>query len=300
MSATVTEAAPAAPALPSRERRDWTPYLLLVPSLAFLAFFFLVPMVQALGLVFQAPDGAFSLAAIERMVNDAAFTQALVFTFVLIVAILPVQFVLAMAMALVVNANLRGATIWLYLFALPLAISELAAAIIWFSIFTENGYLNTVLMGIGLIERPVIWLNFQDPFWTVVAIVLAEVWRATSILMVILVAGLQSVPKELLEAADVFGANPWQKIRRVILPLLRPSLQVALILRTILAFQAFAVVIAIAGRGLTVLAAEAYRWYGDYRDPNVAAAYAVLILALSIGSTVLYLRLLPTRAERLT
>jgi multiple sugar transport system permease protein len=83
----------------------------------------------------------------------------------------------------------------------------------------------------------------------------------------------------------------------VILPLLRPSLQVALILRTILAFQVFAVVLALAGRGMSVLASEAYRWYNAYRNPNVAAAYAALIMLLSIATTVLYLRALYTREE---
>lgn len=300
MSADAQPLGPEVPAASLRPRRpDLTPYVLLVPSLVFLALLFLAPMVQALGLAFIDAEGHVTISAFERMVGDRAFLQALVVTLVLIVAILPVQFVLALAMALIVNARLRGASFWLYLFALPLAISELAAGIVWYAIFTETGYLNTVLIGLGILDRPRIWLNVQDPLWTVVAIVLAEIWRATAIVMVILLAGLQSVPRELLEAAEVFGAGPWHKLRHVVLPLLRPSLQIALLLRTILAFQAFAVVIAIAGRGLTVLAAEAYRWYGSYRDPSIAAAYAVLILVLSIASTVFYLRVLPVRAERL-
>ena len=80
--------------------------------------------------------------------------------------------------------------------------------------------------------------------------------------------------------------------------LLRPSIQVALILRTILAFQVFATVIALAGRGLTVLSAESYRWYGSYRDPHVAAAYAAFILLLSVLSTLLFLWLVPAHEER--
>jgi multiple sugar transport system permease protein len=127
--------------------------------------------------------------------------------------------------------------------------------------------------------------------------VIAEAWRATSIIMIILVAGLQSIPREFLEAADVYGATTWQKIRRVVLPMLRPSLQVALILRTILAFQVFATVIALAGSGLDVLAGEAQRWATDIDNDNVAAAYAGLILILSMVSTVLFLVLLPTREE---
>ncbi len=279
-------------------RLGWAPYLLLLPSLAFLAVFFAAPMLQAFGLAFQDAEGAWSTASIRRMLADAEFNEALRTTLILIVAIIPVQFALALAMALVVNARLKGAGLWLYVFAIPLGVSELVAGIIWFAIFTERGWLNSFLEGVGLLDRPFIFLNYQQPAWILFAVVLAEAWRATSIVMIILVAGLQSIPRDYLEAADVFGATGWQKVRRVILPLLRPSIQVALILRTILAFQVFATVIAIAGQGLTVLSSEAYRWYSDYRDPHVAAAYAVFILLLSVLSTVLVLWLVPVHEER--
>jgi multiple sugar transport system permease protein len=202
-------------------------------------------------------------------------------------------------MALVVNARLKVSGLWLYVYAIPLGISDLAAGIIWYGIFTEAGWLNGILEGLGLRDRPFIFLNPREQFWLIFCVVLAEAWRATSIIMIILVAGLQGIPRDYLEAADVFGATFWQKVRRVILPMLRPSIQVALILRTILAFQAFAVVIALTGTGLTVLSAEAYRWYSDYRNSHVAAAYAGFILLLSILSTVLFLWLLPTREEQL-
>ncbi|CAN5290790.1 sugar ABC transporter permease [soil metagenome] len=283
-----------------RSRRlGWAPYALLLPSLIYMAIFFAAPMLQSFGLAFQDQTGAWSTASIERMLRDAQFQRALFTTVALIVLIIPIQFALALSMALVINARLKASGLWLYVFALPLGVSELAAGIIWFNIFTERGWLNTILEGFGLVERPYIFLNPQEPFWLILAVVLAESWRATSIIMIILVAGLQSIPRDYLEAADVLGATTMQKVRRVILPLLRPSLQVALILRTILAFQVFATVIAIAGRGLTVLAAEAYRWYGDLRDVHVAAAYAGLILLLSIISTILFLWLLPTREEEL-
>jgi multiple sugar transport system permease protein len=279
-------------------RPVWTPYLLLLPSLVYLAIFFAVPMVRAFGLAFRDADGSWGLGSVRTMFNDAQFNEALITTLILIVVIVPVQFVLAMAMALVINAHLRFSGLWLYVYAIPLGISELAAGIIWFSIFTERGWLNSILEGLGLLDRPFIFLNYQNEGWLIFAVVITEAWRATSIIMIILVAGLQGIPRDYLEAADVFGASFWQKVRRVILPMLRPSIQVALILRTILAFQVFATVIAIAGQGLTVLSAEAYRWYGDYRDSHVAAAYAALILVLSVLSTALYLWLLPAHQER--
>jgi multiple sugar transport system permease protein len=280
------------------KRTRWIPYILLLPSVLYLGIFFAVPMVQAFGLAFQDANNNWSLDSIRTMLNDQNFSNAFWQTLLLVVLIVPVQFLLAMSMALVINAKLKFSGMWLYIYAIPLGISELAAGIIWYAIFTQQGWLNSWLEALSVIDRPFFFLGYQNEGWLLFAVVLAEAWRATSIIMVILVAGLQGIPKDYLEAADVFGASSWQKITRVILPLLRPSLQVALILRTILAFQAFAIVIALAGQAMTVLSAEAYRWYQDYRDPHVAAAYAALILILSIVSTVLLLLLVPVREEQ--
>ena len=278
-------------------RLNWAPYALLLPSLAFLAVFFATPMVQAFALAFQNPDGSVGVASVQRMFGDASFRNALFTTLALVVLVIPVQFALAMSMALIINARLKGQGLWLYVYALPLGISELAAGIVWVSIFTQTGWLNSILEGLGIIDRPITWQSAETPWLLILCVVIAEAWRATAIIMIILVAGLQSIPREFMEAADVYGATTWQKVRRVVLPMLRPSLQVALILRTILAFQVFATVIALAGTGLDVLAGEAQRWATDIDNDNVAAAYAGLILLLSITSTILFLWLLPTREE---
>jgi multiple sugar transport system permease protein len=279
-------------------RLGLAPYALLLPSLVFLALFFATPMAQAFALGLQDRDGTFSLASIERMVSDSNFRNAVTTTLALVILVLPVQFFLAISMALVVNARLKGQSLWLYVYALPLGISELAAGIVWVSIFTQSGWLNTILHGLGIIDRQIIWQSAETPWLILLTIVIAEAWRATSIIMIILVAGLQSIPPEFLEAADVYGATTWQKVRRVILPMLRPSLQVALILRAILAFQVFATVVALGGTGVTVLSEEAVRWANDIDNDHVAAAYAGLILMMSIGATALFLWLLPTREEQ--
>ncbi len=281
------------------QRLGWAPYALLLPSFAFLAIFFAAPMVQAFGLAFQDENNSWTLESWRTMFSDAGFRDALTTTLLLIVLIIPVQFTLALAMALVVNARLKFSGLWLYVYAIPLGISDLAAGLVWLAIFDRQGWLNSFLEGLGIIDRQIIFLNYQEKGWLVFTIVLAEAWRATSIIMIILVAGLQGIPRDFFEAADVFGASFWQKVRRVILPMLRPSLQVALILRTILAFQAFAVVVALAGSGTAVLASEAYRWYYTLRDSHVAAAYSALILILSVLSTILFLVLLPTREEQM-
>ena len=149
-----------------------------------------------------------------------------------------------------------------------------------------------------MIEVPYIWLNPLQKNQLLLAIVLAEIWRSTAFIMIILVAGLQGIPRDYGEAAEVFGAGFFQRVRHVTLPMLKPSLQVALLLRIILAFEVFATVIAITGASTTVLAAEAWRWQETNQNANVAAAYASLILVLSLVSAAIVIRLLRTPKEQ--
>lgn len=290
MATTVAERPP----LATRVRRwETLPYWLVLPTLAFLGLFFAWPMVNAFELAFRE-EGRWTLEHIRAMRNDLRFGEALGFTLLLIAVIIPVQFLLALGMALLVNAKLRLRGLFLYVFLLPLAISDLAAGIVWSAIFTETGYLNTILTRLGLIEFPYIWLNPLEKHQLLLAIVLAEIWRSTALITIILVAGLQGIPRDYGEAAEVFGAGFFQRVWRVTLPMLKPSLQVALLLRIILAFEVFATVIAITGASTTVLAAEAWRWQESNQNANIAAAYASLILVLSLVSAALVVRLFRT------
>ena len=275
----------------TRVGRRLTPYGLVAPSLIFLAVFFAWPMWRAVRLTFstkEEPD-AWTLDTIDRMTADATFTEAWQNTLLIIVMLIPIQFALALGMALLVNSKIRAKGLLVYVYAIPIAVSDLAAGIVWFSIFTENGYLNTLLVEAGLLDRPFIFLNVTTS-WPLFIIVLAEVWRATSLVFVILLAGLQGIPDEYDEAGAVFGAGWFTRVRKITLPILRPSILVALILRTILAFQMFAVVIALTGGSTRVLAAESFRWFNRLRDEHVASAYASFIMLLSLIVVVVYLR----------
>lgn len=369
-------------------KRNFTPYILLLPALIYLALFFAYPMVQSLRLAFQRegqflnlrveprddaeptgtldmqtevtvldrqqleetlangrtrplywfqvegattsgetaqgwvsqsnlfiesrndsttaritsgePTQEWTLDFVKRMLSDFRFGTALGTTLLLIVLIVPLQFVLAIIMALVLQSQIRGNTLFLYIFAIPLGISDLASGILWYAIFTQRGFLNSALVSLGILDSPYVFIQANNQGWMIAAIVLAEIWRATSIVMVIVVSGLQAIPRDYMEAGEVFGANLWQRLRYIILPLLKPSLQVALILRTILAFQVFSVVVAITGGNVvTVLANETYRWYDPARfnNPNMAAVYAGFIMLLSLGFSMFYLRAVRSQEE---
>ena len=161
--------------------------------------------------------------------------------------------------------------------------------------FIRIGLYDTPL---GVVSGPTAWLTYETPVTLFLGVVAAEVWRATAIVFVILVAGLQLVPREYREAAEVFGASPWTTFRRITLPLLKPSLQTALILRTVLAFEVFAVVYAIGGTNFPVLVGEAYVWQRSNQNDGVATAYALLIVAISLAATAVYLWALRNRPER--
>lgn len=237
---------------------------------------------------------------VNRMLTDFRFDDALIMTLLLTVLIIPAQFVIAILMALVLQSNIRGSTLFLYIYAIPLGISDLVSGILWFAIFTQRGFLNSLLVTTGVVNQPIIFIQASNMQWLIISVVLAEIWRATSIVMVIVVSGLQAIPKDYLEAGEVFGAGLGRRLRYIILPLLKPSLQVALILRTILALQTFAVLVAITGGNvITVLANETYRWYDPQRfnNPNVAAAYAGFIMVISLAFSLFYLRAVRSQEE---
>jgi len=211
--------------------------------------------------------------------------------------IVPIQVVLALAMASLVTSMAGGRDIVLYILTIPLGISDLAAGLIWLAILEQNGFLTTALDALGLIAGPQPLLTYQNLTGLFVAVVVAEVWRATAIVLVILVAGMGLIPREYYEAAEVFGAGAWKRFVRITLPLLRPSLQTALILRTILAFEVFGVVAALAGTNLPVLMGETYKWQFEFQDREVASAYALVILGISIAFTLVFLWLLRDRTE---
>lgn len=278
-------------------RHPWLPYALIAPAGLFLGVLFLIPLVQTGALAFQV-RGVWDFGNFHRMADDLNFQDALANTFKLVLVAVPVQLCLAMAMAMMLRHIQRGRSVILWVWSIPLGISDLAAGLVWLAILTDQGYLNTLLFQLGVISAPESWLTYETPLALFLAVAIAEIWRATAIVLLILVAGVQVLPKEYSEAAEVFGASPWQSFTKVTLPLLKPSIQTALILRTVLAFEAFAVVMALGGRNFPVLVSEAYSWKHFNQDTGVAAAYAMVIMVISVAATLVFLRLLRTPAEQ--
>jgi multiple sugar transport system permease protein len=267
------------------------PYILILPVMLFLCVFFIYPFVLVAQQAFSS-DGGFSLDHFRDVVGYWKFPVTLKNTLLLAALVLPVQLALSLLMATMVTKMKKGRDLVLYVWTIPLGISDLAAGLIWLAIFDQTGFLNSMMSALGIIDRPMGLLTYQHPGILLVAIALAEIWRATAIMLVILVAGIGLIPKEYYEAAEVFGASPWQRFLKVTLPLLRPSLQTALVLRVILAFEVFAVVAALGGTLFPVLMGQTYDYQFSLNNSGAAAAMALIILVISIAFTLLILRIL--------
>ncbi len=278
--------------------RSVVPYLLITPAVLFLALLFLVPLVQTIWLAISQ-DGSLSLTNFQTLTNDLNFIPAVRNTFLLTLAVVPIQIAMALIMGSMVAKVGAGRETILWIWTIPLGISDLAAGLVWLSILQNSGYLNSLLYGLGIIARQENWLTYQTPLALFIGIAVAEIWRGTAIVMVIIVAGLNQVPKEFREAAEIFGAGRWTRFFHITLPLIRPALQSALILRTVLAFEVFAVVYALGGTNMPVLVGEAFTWQNQNQNYAVAAAYAVLIMVISLAATLVYLKAVKVDPERL-
>lgn len=267
------------------------PYLLIAPVTLFLCLFFLYPFFLVAHQAFTEGMG-FTLDNFREVASYWKFSATLTNTLLLAAAVVPIQLAMALLMATIITRMGKGRDLVLYIWTIPLGISDLAAGIIWLAIFEQSGFLNSMMVGIGALDKPANLLTYQNAGLVFLAIALAEIWRATAIMLVILVAGIGLIPKEYYEAAEVFGASKWKQFWWITLPLLRPSLQTALILRVIMAFEVFAVVAALGGTLFPVLMGETYAYQFDLLNNGAAAAMALIILGISIAATLIILRAL--------
>jgi len=279
------------------DREGLTPYLLIAPSLAYLAFFIGYPLVEGVRLAFTGPDGRLSLENLDYLLHSPSslFWDALKYTLALAAIVIPVEALLAIGLAMLLSSRFRGRDAAVYVLVVPLVISDVAAGLIWYTMLTTGGFLNKLLLNLGVISQPVYIFGREYLAREFAAIVVTEVWRSTSIVFIIVFAGLQMISGDLLEAAEVFGANWVQKARHIVIPLLKPSLQAALIIRTLFAFQVFGDIWILAGRDIPVLAGEAYYEQVYLRHTGVAALYALIIAAFSLALGMVYLRVFRAR-----
>ncbi len=237
-----------------RLRKDRFPLLALAPLLVALVVLTLYPAAQLVRMAFSdvglvSGGTTWSFVGLEHLrtlagdrVARIAFTNTLIFT----VVVVPIEAVLGLLLAYLVNQTRVLGTFYKTVFIVPLLLPPIAIGALWRLMLDYNyGVVNQALLAFGIGGPP--WL--ASPTLALPMVMLVDVWHWTSFMFLIFLAGVSSIPMELGEAAEVDGASPWQVFRYVVLPILKPTIVVALMMRTILAFKVFDVPYLLTGGG---------------------------------------------------
>jgi putative chitobiose transport system permease protein len=220
----------------------WVPYAFLLPGLALFAVFFAWPAVMAVRLSFYeynvvSPARYVGLENFRRLATDDRFHRALENSGLYLVGLIPFAVVIPMLLAVLVNQKVRGIKAFRALYYLPAITSMVAVGIAWRYLFHQQGVLNWVLLETGIIHKPIQYLLSDS--WALPALVLVEGWKMLGFFMMIYLAGLQSIPAEIYEAARVDGANPVRRLWHITVPLLLPYTTVTLTLGMLDALRVF-------------------------------------------------------------
>lgn len=222
------------------KRKQWEPFAFASPSLALIALVIVFPLVYAFYLSLQdfdlsvGPDYEYvgGRNYVEALFKDQRFLGSVWNTAVIIAPSLAVELLLGLGIALLLNRVIRGRPIVTALLAIPAMVSPVMAAMAWRMMYgVKYGAINNLGRQLGILDVYFDW--FASPAIAVTAVVLVEVWHNTPFMMLVLLAGLQSIPQELYDAAKVDGATPWQSFWSVTLPLLRFTMAVGVMIRLI-------------------------------------------------------------------
>jgi multiple sugar transport system permease protein len=282
-------------------RRRLTGILYALPTAALVAVFFIWPLI----LVARMSASDWKLLTGDRGVNlptnyqsldaNPLFWPALEFTIRYTVLVTVLLLGIGLVLALIVQESGRWSGILRTVFLLPLAVGLAAASLLFWGFYSPQiGPLNPLLQGLGLIDEPILF--FATPANALLATVFLIVWKFVGLYMLILLVGLQQIPVDVYEAAAIDGANRWQTLRRITLPLLRPSLALALILcvtGSLLAFDQFYLLTKGGPDNSTVTIVQLiYQQAFVRQNLGVAAALSVVVLVALLALNLIWFRLL--------
>lgn len=300
MTAQALDGGRTAPVRPQPVRRmkwsKWLGYVFIAPWLISFLAFDAIPIASGFYHSFTRWNAMGQARPIglanytETLTADPLFWKSVTNTLYFIGFSVPLGIIVAFGLAMMLNANIRGMTVYRTIFYLPSVVPIVAAVIVWIFIFeTRRGILNWVIELAGL--TPVRWLS--DPNWAMPALIIMSLWGIGAT-MIIFLAGLQSIPNELYEAAEVDGANALSKLWRITIPLMTPTIFFTLILNLVNAFQSFANAFILTGGGpnnATLLyMIHIYNHAFSYFRMGYASAMAVLLFVVVFSLTLFVYR----------
>jgi multiple sugar transport system permease protein len=276
-----------------------TPYLFLLPAVVVMLAACFYPLLQAVRLMFfnwssGTPWSEATFAGtkwIERLFGDPAVLESLKVTLVFAATVVSLEMIFGLVLALALEKPMRGLSLFRSFFILPMMVAPIVVGLTWRFLFDTNfGPINTVIESFG--GTKIAWL--ADPTLAFVAIVIADVWQWTPFVFIMLAAGLQNLDNSVMESAAIDGANAWQALVKVKLPMLMPILVVTLLLRLIDAFRVLEVIYIMTGGGPSnrteILSMHIYKTAFSGGQLGYASAISVLLLVVVMALSVVVLR----------
>ncbi len=275
----------------------WLPWVLIAPQMAIILVFFFWPAGQAL---YQSvlQEDAFGmssefvgLANFQRLFTDPSYLQSFRITAIFSALVAGGGLAISLLLAVMANRVVRGAAIYKTLLIWPYAVAPVVAGVLWLMMFASP--YGTVRYALGLLGYE--WNHVLNGNQAMALIVMAAIWKHISYNFLFFLAGLQSIPQSLIEAATIDGASPWKRFWSIVFPLLSPTTFFLLVINVVYAFfETFAIVDAATGGGpgkdTSILVYKVY--YDGFKamDINGSAAQSVVLMAIVIALTVIQFR----------
>lgn len=262
------------------------PYLFLLPALVVLVIFFFIPFFQTIGLSFFDYSNSIykpEFSAVKNYIevlHNPVFYKVMLNTIIYLVVAVPILAIFPLFLAVLINQKIRGITLYKILIYLPVIVSIVVAAIAFKWLYAQDGILNYLMQVLHL--QPVGWLT--DPKYAIYSVIIVTVWKGIGYYMMIYLASLMSVSKELYEACDIDGANFWQKHLTVTVPHLMPTIALVTTISSISAMKIFAeIYVMTKGGPLNSTKTIVYYIYEkafETLDLGYASAMAVILLVI--------------------
>jgi multiple sugar transport system permease protein len=266
--------------------RDRSRWVFLLPAVFWVLTFTIFPLLYALfssfwSFRFGRRNAFVGFDNFGRLFTDQNLHNGLWVTLIFVFFTVAVQMVLGFGLALLLNREMRGKNVLRAIMVLPLFATPVALGYLGITIFYEtNGPVNVLLRQFGMENIP--WIS--NPFWAKVAIIIVDIWQWTPFVFLVSLAGLQGLPTEVYEAAEVDGAGGWNMFRNITLPLMAPTLWLILLLRLVDAFKVFDIPQSLTlggpGRATEVYSMFTYRTGMRFFDHGYAAAQGFLLLII--------------------
>ena len=283
-------------------RRDLVfPLVLIAPAIVVLLSLSIYPLIYSVTISLQtqtANGSTWSVSNFTRLFTDGFFRAAMAHTFVYATAALILEFSIGLGLALLLNSQIRGRGFFRAALLVPMMLPAVVVGVVWRLMLNPNfGAINGTLKNLGLNTESLTWT--ASPRLAMLSVIAVDVWQWTPFVFLVLLAGLQAIPQEPYEAALIDGSSRWQTFRYVTLPLLKPAILIALLLRTMDLLRVFDQIFILTegGPGFATETISLYIYRAAFRffDFGYAAAMSFVLLALTNVISALYIRLLQNK-----